>query len=240
MQALQPAHDAESRAGVSVRVWRSKCYSLGTSPGWLGQGLFGGAVAIAPASAAEAREANSNPNSNPNPNPHPNPNLDQAREALATAQPALAAAVRDARAQLSETSTLSPPREPPASSLGVGLGGGSNDLLRSAAFDEARPLVLRHGCAARPAANASARARPLSWLLPAGEPFPRAAGCREGEHVAALCDVLKQVALRREVLAAVSNKNILSMLRTFLEGTRRAKITNVALVALEPSPQPWP
>ena len=209
---MQPAHDAEARAGVSVRVWRSKCYSLGASPGWLGQGLFGGAVAIAPASAAEAREA------------------------LATTRPALAAAVRDARAQLSEASTLSPPTEPPASSLGVGLGGGSNDLLRSAAFDEARPLVLQHGCAARPAANASARPRPLSWLLPAGEPFPRAAGCREGEHVAALCDVLKQVAVRREVLAAVSNKNILNMLSTFLEGTRRAKITNVALVALEPSP----
>ena len=148
--------------------------------------------------------------------------------------------MRDATAQLSEASTLEPPREPPASSLGVGLGGGSNDLLRSAAFDEARPLVLQHGCAARPAANASARPRPLSWLLPAGEPFPRAAGCREGEHVAALCDVLKQVAVRREVLAAVSNKNILSMLSTFLEGTRRAKITNVALVALEPSPQPQP
>ena len=64
---MQPAHDAEARAGVSVRVWRSKCYSLGASPGWLGQGLFGGAVAIAPASAAEAREANSNPNPNPNP-----------------------------------------------------------------------------------------------------------------------------------------------------------------------------
>lgn len=201
---------------MSVRVWRSKCYSLGASPGWLGQGFFGGAVAIAPASTAEAREA------------------------LATSRPTLAAAARDASAQLSEASTLSPPREPPPSSLGVGLGGGSNDLLRSAAFDEARPLVLRHGCAARPAANASARPRPLSWLLPAGEPFPRPAGCREAAHVAALCDVLKQVAIRREVLAAVSNKNILNMLGTFLEGTRRAKITNVALVPLEPSPWPSP
>ena len=34
-QALQPAHDAQPRAGVSVRVWRSKCYALGASPGWL-------------------------------------------------------------------------------------------------------------------------------------------------------------------------------------------------------------
>ena len=44
--------------------------------------------------------------------------------------------------------------------------------------------------------------------------------------------------MRREVLAAVSNKNILGMLTTFLEGTRRAKIANVARVALQPSPQP--
>ena len=212
MQALQPAHDAEPRAGVSVRVWRSKCYSLGASPGWLGEGLFGGAVAIAPPTAAKAREA------------------------LAAARPTLAAAARDASAQLSELVSLPPPHEPPPSSLGRGLGGGSSEILRSAAFGEARPLVLRHGCAARPATNASARPRSLNWLLPAGEPFPRAAGCREGDNVAALCEVLKQVAIRREVLAAVSNKNILPMLSTFLEGTRRAKITNVVIVALEPQP----
>lgn len=210
MQALQPAHDAEPRAGVSVRVWRSKCYSQGASPGWLGEGLFGGAVALAPPTTA------------------------QAREALAAARPALAAAARDASAQLDDVVTLPPPRDAPPSSLGPGLGDGSNALLRSAALGEARPLVLRHGCAARPAANASARPRALNWLLPAGEQFPRAAGCREGDNVAALCEVLKQVAIRREVLAAVSNKNILPMLSTFLQGTRRAKITNVVIVALEP------
>ena len=202
MQALQPAHDAEPRAGVSVRVWRSKCYSQGASPGWLGEGLFGGAVALAPPTTAQAREA--------------------------------LAAARDASAQLDDVVTLPPPRDAPPSSLGPGLGDGSNALLRSAALGEARPLVLRHGCAARPAANASARPRALNWLLPAGEQFPRAAGCREGDNVAALCEVLKQVAIRREVLAAVSNKNILPMLSTFLQGTRRAKITNVVIVALEP------
>ena len=53
------------------------------------------------------------------------------------------------------------------------------------------------------------------------------------ENVAALCGELKRVAVRREVLAAVSNKNILQMLTTFIEGTRRANITNTVIVALD-------
>ncbi len=203
-QAAQPAHDAQARAGVSYRVWRSKCFVQGAPPGWLG----GGAVALVPASVGAMRSA------------------------LAAAHPTAAAAAQDPAQQLRDTAdALPPPPDTPPG--GKGLGEGANDLLQSAAFAEARALVLSHGCAARPAANGTARPRPLNWLLPASEPFPREEGCKTDENVAALCGELKRVAVRREVLAAVSNKNILQMLTTFIEGTRRANITNTVIVALD-------
>ena len=112
----------------------------GVPPGWLG----GGAVALVPSS------------------------IDAMRKVLAAARPSLAAAVHDAALQLRAVAMLRPPPEAPLA--GKALGESSNDLLQSATFDEARSLVLEHGCAARPAASATARARPLNWLLPASEP----------------------------------------------------------------------
>ena len=211
-QAIQPAHDEQSRAGVSVRLLRSKCY-LGAERGWLG-----GAVSLVPAGDGGGGGGGGG-------------GASKLRDVLVAVHGASAAAARDASQQLADTEALSAPADVPPS--GAGLGGDSNDLLRSRSFDDARGLVLRHGCAARPRSNATARARPLNWLLPKSEPFPRAAGCKEDENVAALCGVLREVAINREVLAAVSNKNILQMLTTFVEGTRKAKITNTVIVALD-------
>ena len=208
-QAIQPAHDAQSRAGVSVRLLRSRCY-LGAERGWLG-----GAVSLLPGGGGGTNGAGAA----------------ALRDALVAVHAASAAAARDASRQLADTEALSTPADVPPS--GAGRGGDSNDLLRSRTFDEARGLVLSAGCAARPRSNATARPRPLHWLLPKSEPFPRAEGCKEDDNVAALCGVLREVAINREVLAAVSNKNILQMLTTFVEGTRRAKITNTVIVALD-------
>ena len=49
----------------------------------------------------------------------------------------------------------------------------------------------------------------------------------------ALCALLRTAAIDREVLAAVSNKNIHAMLGTFLVGCAKANITNAMVVALD-------
>ena len=70
-------------------------------------------------------------------------------------------------------------------------------------------------------------------MLPPTEPFPKADACKADENSEALCAALRRVAINREVLAAVSNKNIHSMLGTFIAGARLANITNLVVVALD-------
>ena len=54
-----------------------------------------------------------------------------------------------------------------------------------------------------------------------------------------LCDVVKRVARNREVVAAVSNKNIFYMLGLFIEGLKKTKIENYIIVALDAETATW-
>ena len=122
---------------------------------------------------------------------------------------------------------------PAGVSTGGSMGTGSNDILKSAEFAEARSTVMAHGCAARPRDEGAATPRPLNDLLGPHDVFPHPAACAEDENMVALCALLREAAIGREVLAAVSNRNIFAMLGTFLVGVARANITNAVVVALD-------
>ena len=100
--------------------------------------------------------------------------------------------------------------------------GNVNSILSSTHFGYARAIVLESGCAVQPAAaeSGAAAARAPNWVLPPAEVFPGPpSACEASENSRALCATLEAHALGREVLAAVSNKNILPMLELFVEGT---------------------
>ena len=80
------------------------------------------------------------------------------------------------------------------------------------------------------------------------EPSPEARGTRPLDHVVApeasewpqncegreeLCDVLRKTAVRREVLVAVCNSNVIGQLDKWVESNRRAGITNMLIVAID-------
>jgi hypothetical protein len=54
-----------------------------------------------------------------------------------------------------------------------------------------------------------------------------------------LCDVVSRVARNREVVAAVSNKNIFYMLGLFIDGLKKTKIENYVIVALDEETAAW-
>lgn len=173
-----PAHDGDSRAGVTMRAMRPGCF--GGEPSRFGR--------LAPSVAA----------------------LDLAVTLTA------------------EEATL----ETPGPSNGA-RGPDSNAILTSRTFDYARRVVVEHGCRKRPTDAGGAVARPLNELLSPADEFPRPSACNVDENMVALCALLKKAAINREVLAAVSNKNIHNMLATFLVGAARAKIPNTLVVALD-------
>ena len=125
-----------------------------------------------------------------------------------------------------------------------GVGPSPNDLLQSLNMSSARQLVLDEGCRVQPRAASSPTPRPLNWLLrpadvdadadaDADADFPIASACESDKNLRALCEILRRTAINREVLAAVSNKNIHPMLKTFLVGLRKSNITNAVVVALD-------
>ena len=111
--------------------------------------------------------------------------------------------------------------------------GNPSGILRSLRFEQARSVVLSHGCAARPRDAGAAAPRPLRELLTNLDEFPRPSACAADENMVELCNLLRKAAINREVLAAVSNKNIHPMLRTYLKGAARAQIRNTVVVALD-------
>lgn len=54
-----------------------------------------------------------------------------------------------------------------------------------------------------------------------------------------LCEVVRKVARNREVLAAVSNKNIFHMLSLYIDGLKRTGIENYVIVALDKETAEW-
>lgn len=178
MLVHQPAHDGDSRSGVTMRVLRSRCFTSAPSV-W----------------------------------PH-------MQDAVSSASPADSVAA--------EEDVLGG-----AVSSAAAYGPGSNAILSSADSREARSIVLAHGCKALPREPGSAVPRPLNDLLKASDTFPHPPACALDENMRELCALLRVAAIEREVLACVSNKNIFSMLGTYLVGVARANITNAVVVALD-------
>lgn len=125
----------------------------------------------------------------------------------------------------------------------------ANEILTSETFDQARGTVLRDGpigdadangnCAAiAPRERVGPAPRPLRYVAPPGGEWP--VGCDgDSDDLSSLCDVVRRVAVNRQVLAAVSNSNILYMLGLFLDGVAAANITNTVVVALDQRTADW-
>ena len=74
--------------------------------------------------------------------------------------------------------------------------------------EQTKALVLRSKCRQQPLPTGLQGARPLDWLVPeAAAEWP--VNC---EAHAEICSVVREVAVERAVMAAVSNSNILGML----------------------------
>mmetsp|Transcript_6962 Transcript_6962/g.18932 ORF Transcript_6962/g.18932 Transcript_6962/m.18932 type:complete len:1036 (+) Transcript_6962:119-3226(+) len=107
--------------------------------------------------------------------------------------------------------------------------------------EAARPVVqtgssrLCEPRAVPPAATTGepgAAPRVLHRLHGTNEPFPTNCG-EEGGRLEPLCDALRRVGSNREVLAAVSNKNIFDNLGLFLDALALARVPNAMVVALD-------
>ena len=187
-----PAHDGESRAGVSMRVLRGSCFTSESTSVLSKMSLSSPVSQVDSTSTLTAEEVL----------------LTDTKEPAGTQK-------------LKEYNL--PERGP-----------GSNDILTSIRQEGAKELVLTHGCRARPRDEGSPIPRPLNELIQTkDESFPRKEACKADENMVALCALLAKAAINREVLAAVSNKNIHAMLGTFIVGTRRANISNALIVALD-------
>ena len=69
--------------------------------------------------------------------------------------------------------------------------------------------------------------------------WPPAAKCKELD-LEKLCEVVATVGTaNREVIAAVSNKNIFHMLQLFVNGIKAANVTNGMVVALDDQTDSW-
>lgn len=216
-EALTPSHDAWRSVGVSVRMLPPRCYAQLVG-GTLG-GRFSGSIPSVVAAVPPGAERRA----------------------------AVMASVRDS-GTLPLLASLPPApraREDP------------NRLLTSAVHDTT-PAVVKAQCeaelpparaetraqaaaddAAAEAAGAPRRARPLNYILPASAPFPPPAAC-VAHGLQELCALLRTVvAPRREALVAVSNKNIFHMLQLYIDGVKRAKVSNALVVALDDETHAW-
>jgi hypothetical protein len=121
-----------------------------------------------------------------------------------------------------------------------------NAILTTETFDDARRVVLRDGPIGDGDANGNCAAidakervgptpRALRFIAEPEGAFP--VKCNEFSD---LCDVVSRVANpKRQVLAAVSNSNILYMLGLFLDGVKAANISNAIVVALDKKTAEW-
>jgi len=121
-----------------------------------------------------------------------------------------------------------------------------------------KPQVMQHGCtntAKVPPGPLGADwieppttlppSRPLNWIVPPAHTsgddavWPSPSVCAE-HGLEKLCETVARVAVRREVLAAVSNKNIFHMLQLYVDGFQKgAKIPNSMVVALDEPTAEW-
>lgn len=87
---------------------------------------------------------------------------------------------------------------------------------------------------AKQAERVGPKPRPLRFIADPDGMYP--VGCDE---LSELCQVVKKVAKNREILAAVSNKNIFYMLGLYIDGLKRTNITNYVIVALDKETADW-
>ena len=83
-------------------------------------------------------------------------------------------------------------------------------------------------CAPQPAPDNATRRR-LDLLVPPEATFP--ANCNAENQQ--MCDVLRRVAINREVMVAVCDSNVKSQLELFLKATTAAGVKNVLIIALD-------
>lgn len=83
-------------------------------------------------------------------------------------------------------------------------------------------------CAPQPAPHNATRRR-LDLLVPPEATFP--ANCNAENQQ--MCDVLRRVAINREVMVAVCDSNVRSQLELFLKATAAAGVKNVLIIALD-------
>jgi len=105
-----------------------------------------------------------------------------------------------------------------------------NDIITSAEFAKGKESYHQYGCNLHPRTGPTPR--PLNMRVAPTAPFPPREIC-SSEELGNLCDVLYRIHVNREVLVAVSNKNIFHMLGMYIEGVRKANVSNAMVVALD-------
>lgn len=181
--ALQPAHDGEVRPGVSLRILRRACFAA-TPPA---------ATGVPAAVMARARDAMG------------------VGEALLgpTAVEAVRRTVREVVAgRLDSPMTAAEELEAPPVAAGAAgpvmrlRQGEPNEILSSLDWGESEAR-MRSGQGCRVPAASAGFPRPARWVVPPGGDWPSPAACAVDDDARALCDVVREVAVDREVLVAV-------------------------------------
>jgi hypothetical protein len=187
--ALQPAHDAESRPGVSVRLLRRVCFAANSPRGPLS--AVPASVAARVMDAGSVSEALLG--------------LTAAAEVRRAAQEAVGPS-----GGLGLPITFAEPEAPPVAPGDAGppmrlREGGPDEILSSVDWRESEARILTgQGCRAPVALAGSLRPRPARWVVPPGAAWPLPALCAANEDARDMCEVLREAALEREVLVAVS------------------------------------
>ena len=117
----------------------------------------------------------------------------------------------------------------------------SNAILTSRDF-AAKPQVLAQGCSRVTRAATDPQPRRLNHVVSAESEWPSPSACKSMglDNPGGLCETVKRVGKeKREVLAAVSNKNIFHMLQLFVNGIKAAKVENAMVVALDDATAEW-
>ena len=78
--------------------------------------------------------------------------------------------------------------------------------------------------------------RALDYVAPPGSAWP--VNCDQDDNQA-LCDVVKKVAVDREVLTAVCNSNVIGQLEKWVDANRRSGITNMVIIAIDNRLPEW-
>lgn len=92
-------------------------------------------------------------------------------------------------------------------------------------------------CEPSPVSNVT---RPIDYIVLPQEPFPaNCEGRTDVKGVPELCNALRKVAVRREVLVVVCDSNVQNQLEVFVQATRKASITNLLVIALDVRMAEW-